>query len=73
MECKQVLARLWEYLDQELGPEEAYVIGAHLEDCAGCYPAYCCNRAFLQLLARQRHMCTAPSRLRVAVLSLLNG
>jgi mycothiol system anti-sigma-R factor len=69
MECERVLARLWEYLDQQLGPEEANIIQAHLEDCTGCYPVYRCNRAFLQLLARLRDSCTAPHSLRIAVLA----
>jgi len=63
MECKEVLVRLWEYLDEELRPEEALAVEAHLRDCAGCYPAYCCDRALLELLARQRTSCSAPPRL----------
>jgi mycothiol system anti-sigma-R factor len=60
MECKDVLIRLWEYLDEELGPEEAEAVQAHLRECLGCYPAYCCDRALLELLARQRLTCSAP-------------
>ena len=72
MECEKVLARLWEYLDQQLGPEEAGSIRAHLNGCTGCYPAYRCDRAFLRLLARQR-TCTAPVALRLAVLARLTS
>ena len=71
MECERVLSRLWEYLDQQLGPEEASIIQAHLGDCRGCYPAYCCNRAFLEMLAGLRNRCTAPHSLRVAILTRL--
>jgi mycothiol system anti-sigma-R factor len=67
MECEEVLIRLWEYLDRELGPEEAESIQLHLSGCAGCYPAYCCDRAFLNLLARQRASGSAPPRLVAAV------
>ena len=63
MMCEEVLLRLWEYLDQELSPEEVETVKAHLIACPGCYPAYCCDRAFLQLLARQRWRCTAPASL----------
>ncbi len=63
MECEEVLVRLWEYLDQELGPTEAEAVGAHLESCPGCYPAFGCGRALLRLLARQRTNCTAPADL----------
>jgi mycothiol system anti-sigma-R factor len=63
MECEEVLARLWEYLDQELVPEEAQSVGEHLYACYSCRPAYQCDRAFLNLLARQRTSCTAPQSL----------
>jgi mycothiol system anti-sigma-R factor len=63
MECEEVLVRLWEYLDQELGPEEADGIRAHLTWCPDCYPAYCCDRAFLQLLSRLSAGCPAPPNL----------
>ena len=63
MECEEALSRLWEYLDQELGPEEAQTVGEHLSDCFTCQPAYRCDRAFLNLLARQRTSCRAPRSL----------
>jgi mycothiol system anti-sigma-R factor len=67
MECRDVLIRLWEYLDAELGPEEANAVAAHLSACRACYPAYCCNRALLELLARQRTVCRAPAALLVSI------
>lgn len=60
MRCEEVLIRLWEYLDEELTPEEVETVKVHLRGCQRCYPAYCCDRAFLELLARQRSRCTAP-------------
>jgi anti-sigma factor (TIGR02949 family) len=67
MECEEVLIRLWEYLDQQLGPEEVDSIRVHLSGCPGCYPAYCWDRALLHLLARQRANCSAPTTLIAAV------
>jgi anti-sigma factor RsiW len=63
MECKEALICLWEYLDEELRPEEAEAVAAHLSHCGACYPAYCCDRALLELLARQRTTCSAPAAL----------
>lgn len=63
MRCEEVLIRLWEYLDDELTPEEVEVITGHLKGCRRCHPAYCCDRAFLALLARQRSRCSAPASL----------
>ncbi|MFL5402525.1 MAG: zf-HC2 domain-containing protein [Gemmatimonadales bacterium] len=67
MECEAVLFRLWEYLDRQVGPEEAVSIQVHLSGCPDCYPAYCCDRALLQLLSRQRTRCSAPAALIAAV------
>jgi anti-sigma factor RsiW len=72
MECEAVVIRLWEYLDQELAPEEAEAVGAHLTYCAHCYPAFCCDRALLKLLARQR-VNAAPIALEMWVRGLLRS
>lgn len=71
MRCEDVLIRLWEYLDEELASEEEGAVRLHLRDCGRCHPAYCCDRAFLELLARQRHRCSAPTTLVVWVRSQL--
>ena len=63
MECEEVSARIWEYLDRELGSEETKLVAAHLQECRRCRPAYRCGRALLDLLARQRHACGAPGTL----------
>jgi mycothiol system anti-sigma-R factor len=72
MRCDDVLTRLWEYLDEELAPEEARAVRAHLSDCRHCHPAYCCDRALLELLARQRDRYVAPKTLGVNLQLLLS-
>lgn len=67
MNCEEVLVLLWEYLDDELAPEEVETVGAHLRRCDSCHPAYCCDRAFLELLARQRARCSAPPVLAASI------
>lgn len=67
MECDQVLICLWEYLDEELRPEEAEAVAAHLSRCGSCYPAFCCDRALLNLLARQRTASPAPATLVMSI------
>jgi mycothiol system anti-sigma-R factor len=71
MECEAVLMLLWEYLDDELGSEEAESVRSHLSCCPSCHPVYSCDRAFLKVLARQRQRCSAPPGLMVSVLSRL--
>lgn len=63
MECDEVMVRLWEYLDQELGPEEASSVWEHLNECPGCLPVYCHSRALLELLHQQRYTGSAPPSL----------
>ena len=63
MRCDEVLLRLWEYLDEELAREEAEAVAAHLGYCRRCHPAYCWDRALLEILARQRGNCSAPPTL----------
>ncbi len=67
MKCEAVVVLLWEYLDEELGPEEADAVGDHLSHCSRCHPAYCYDRAFLELLARQRARCAAPRLLAASI------
>ena len=71
MECEEVLIRLWEYLDDELGPKEAREMAVHLHDCPECYPRYRRDRSFLLVLERQRTNCLAPAGLRLSVLMQL--
>jgi mycothiol system anti-sigma-R factor len=72
MECEEFLSQLWEYLDRELRPEDSVSMGKHLASCSSCYPTYCCDRTFLELLARQRRAGAAPSSLVVWARRLSN-
>ena len=52
MECREVIDRLWEYLDDELAAEEAAAVRHHLADCGAC-PSRCrCDRTFLLVIVR---------------------
>jgi mycothiol system anti-sigma-R factor len=72
MDCEKVLGRLWEYLDRELDPEESVLMKEHLVRCSSCFPVYCCNRSFLDLLARQRRTGSAPASLVLWARSLIH-
>jgi mycothiol system anti-sigma-R factor len=72
MECSEVTARLWEYLDGELAAEEAAAVDGHLAVCPFCRPHHHCDRAFLILVVRSLgRPCQAPTRLRIAILARL--
>jgi mycothiol system anti-sigma-R factor len=46
--CRDVIERLWDYLDGELSPERVAGIRAHLEACNGCRTVSVFEEAFLR-------------------------
>jgi hypothetical protein len=52
MECSEITACLWEYLDGELAAKEAEAVDGHLEGCSWCRGHQRCDLAFLMLLRR---------------------
>jgi RNA polymerase sigma-70 factor (ECF subfamily) len=59
--CKQVMERLWDYLDGELSPEAMGEFAEHIAACKRCYPQYQFEFSYLEALARQRHCLPGPS------------
>ncbi len=51
-DCREVISRLWEYLDGELPPDEAHRIRLHLAKCAHCNPQYKFQLRFLNALVQ---------------------
>ncbi|MDP2483597.1 MAG: zf-HC2 domain-containing protein [Candidatus Palauibacterales bacterium] len=45
--CEEALARVYEYLDGELGAGEHEAVRRHLEKCRNCYPHFDFERMFL--------------------------
>ena len=45
--CEEALARVYEYLDGELGASEHDAVRRHLERCRNCYPHFDFERLFL--------------------------
>jgi mycothiol system anti-sigma-R factor len=68
MECREVIERLWEYLDDELAAKEAAAVDGHLAGCPFCRPRCRHDRAFLLLIARSLSAeCSAPPGLKEAI------
>lgn len=60
--CSAVLEQLWEFLDAELPAEDLGAIARHIARCTPCRHAAGFDRAFLELVRRQRQG-TAPAQL----------
>ena len=64
MECEEALARLWEFLDGELPPDDEEAVKKHLDICNRCYPRYDFQRAYFEFTRRVRERDRTPASLR---------
>jgi len=62
-DCAQALARVYEYLDGELGPDDLVKIREHIDDCEPCLKQYDLDIA-LKALIRRSCRESAPADLR---------
>jgi anti-sigma factor (TIGR02949 family) len=62
IDCREVMAKLWDFIDGELPRAEFEAIRGHLAECRRCYPHYAFEISFLQALAAVRTAIPAPSR-----------
>lgn len=72
-DCAEVVLRLFEYVDNEAGPEDCETIKSHLDECAPCLMEY---ERDLLLKALVRRACAsdrAPSALRMQVMSRITS
>ncbi len=69
--CKDVMERLWDYLDGELPPDQMQALANHLAECGRCFPQHRFEFAFLEALARQRARTPGPSEALVKQVRLL--
>jgi anti-sigma factor (TIGR02949 family) len=51
--CEEAARRVYEYLDGELGEEDAETIRCHVEQCRRCYPMYDWERLFLETVGER--------------------
>ena len=68
LDCLEAIARLQDYLKQELTPELAAEMHAHLEHCRPCLGHARFEQSFLEMLDAQARHCGCPGELRARVL-----
>ena len=70
-ECSEALLRLFEYLDGEMGPDDARKIQAHLAECGPCFKQYNLDQALKAVVKRSCASEAAPVELRMTILQRL--
>ena len=67
-ECESAMESLWEYLDAELAPGAARIVGAHFDICERCNPRVSSSLALKRAVRRSASNERAPESLRERVL-----
>ena len=68
LDCREAIARLQDYLKQELTPALAAEMQAHLDHCRPCLGHARFEQSFLEMLEAQARQCRCPGELRARVL-----
>ena len=73
IDCREVIERVYLYLDGEMADEECVDIRQHLDECSPCLRQYGVDQDIKALIARKCGCDTAPSELKVRVLARLQS
>jgi anti-sigma factor (TIGR02949 family) len=71
--CREAMAKLDEYLKQELTPELAAEVRKHLEHCRPCFSHARFEENFLAMMESCGKKETCPERLRAKILAALKS
>jgi anti-sigma factor (TIGR02949 family) len=69
--CEQVFAKLDDYLDRELCPEESRRVQEHLQVCARCAAEFEFEASLLKEIRMKVRRIQAPAQLKASVLKAL--
>ncbi|MGB3827230.1 MAG: mycothiol system anti-sigma-R factor [Ornithinimicrobium sp.] len=72
-DCAEIILRLFEYVDNEAGPEDRAAIKEHLDECGPCLLEYERDLLLKSLVRRACHGERAPSALRMQVISRITS
>lgn len=56
LDCRDVMHRLWEFLDGEVAADEQRSLGRHIAECGHCNPEYRVQLRFLQAVIESQHL-----------------
>jgi mycothiol system anti-sigma-R factor len=66
--CSEVLDRIFEYLDGEMGPDDVHRIREHLDECSPCLVEHDLDQALKALVRRSCAGEHAPDQLRERIM-----
>jgi anti-sigma factor (TIGR02949 family) len=69
--CKEAFARLADFVDRELSPEEMALVKLHLNDCAGCAREFRFEEGMLQCIRERLARVAIPPDLTRRILGAL--
>ena len=69
VDCRTILAHVYEFLDGEVTEEERILIVQHLDECAPCLRQYGMEQAVRALVQRSCGCDHAPETLRVQIVT----
>ena len=73
IDCRAAIERLHDFLSQELTPDFAAEMRAHLEKCRPCFAQAKFEQTFLAMLEQRAQRCVCPDKLRARVETLLRA
>ena len=68
-DCSEVLRKVYEYLDGEMGPGDCDRIRQHLDECGPCLAEYDIDRVLKALVHRSCGWEPAPTQLRLQIMA----
>jgi anti-sigma factor (TIGR02949 family) len=73
IDCREAHARLQDFLKEELTPERAEEVAAHLERCRPCFKQAQFEESFLVMLRSKTARTCCPNALRTRILDALRA
>ncbi len=70
-DCSEVLHRIFEYLDGELGPIDVARVASHLLECGPCLAEHDLERTLKAVVRRSCGAESAPASLRVSIMETI--
>jgi mycothiol system anti-sigma-R factor len=72
-DCSEVLLKVYDYLDGEMGPDDCRKIKQHLNECGHCLKEYDIDQMLKALVRRSCGSEHAPAQLRLQIIARITS